>query len=202
MKNKNLVYGWGVNDVEYATNPRIKVGGRWIHLSKCPYYSDWTRLLERAISRKFKQNNLTYKDCTVCEEWKYLSNFIKWVDSQPNRDWQNCELDKDLLYKGNKHYSPDTCCYVPPKLNSFITDRGTKRGVYLIGVSFCKSSKINPYKARCRNPFTGKGEHLGLFSTELEAHLTWKAKKHEHACAFAKIQEDPRLSESLYSWYL
>ena len=44
------------------------------------------------------------------------------------------ELDKDILVKGNKIYSPDTCCFVPKEVNTVFTKRQSKRGDYPIGV--------------------------------------------------------------------
>lgn len=187
-----LLYGWGIND---ATHCVCKKG------SICPYYQDWCSMIRRCFDLKFQEKHPTYKGCTVCEEWKYLSNFIKWVDSQPNKDWQNCQLDKDLLFTGNKHYSPDTCIYIMGNINKFVIDRSNMRGNYMLGVHLCKISKKNPYFTQCGNPFNGKQEYLGRYPTELEAHLAWKAKKHEHACKLADLQDDPRVKAVLENKY-
>lgn len=107
------IYGWGVNDVNYNTAKRIELPhingkrrskGVWV----CPYYDDWVGVIERCFCSKFKTKWPTYQDCTLTEDWKYLSNFIKWVDSQPNKDWKSCALDKDLLVTGNKFYGLET----------------------------------------------------------------------------------------------
>lgn len=130
-----LAFGWGVADAEYTITQKedlpILNGKRrqkvlWI----CPYYSRWRNMLRRCFDSKYHKNQPTYKGCTVHEGWKYLSNFIKWVDSQPNRDWENCHLDKDFLVEGNKHYSPDTCVYVPKSLNS-LSHPDTKQEVII-----------------------------------------------------------------------
>ena len=43
-------------------------------------------------------------------------------------------LDKDILIKGNKIYSQDTCIFVPKAINSLFTNRKRFRGEYPIGV--------------------------------------------------------------------
>lgn len=202
MRDKTkLIQGWGINDVMYEVCKVEKVDGKKKIVWTCPYYKDWKGILQRCISKNFHENNPTYTKCSVCEDWKYLSNFIKWVDEQPNRDWQDCQLDKDLLVEGNKHYSPETCIYIPRSLNSFITDAARCRGKHMIGVNVCASSKRNPFMAQCCNYFIGKQEYLGLYPTELEAHLAWKAKKHKFACMLADLQEDERVAKRLREMY-
>lgn len=156
-KKTKLIEGWGVNDAQYAVYKYEKVNGKSKIVWTCPYYADWVSLLQRCISKKVHERRPTYKDCSVCEEWKYFSNFIKWVDSQPNRNWMSCELDKDILINGDKHYSPETCIYIPTSLNTFIKYNPNSRGSYMLGVNaILPHNKLNPYQARCRNPFTGK----------------------------------------------
>ena len=200
-KNK-LVYGWGVNDVDYEVTKHEVVNGKKKCVWMCPYYNKWIHILARCFCTKYQESYPTYKGCTISEEWKHLSGFIKWVDSQPNRDWINCESDKDFLSIGNKHYSPETVVFVSKKVNSFIIDCGKSRGDYMIGVCYKPSeSKKNPYKANCSNPFVDKQEYLGRYPTELEAHLAWKARKHELACLLADLQTDERIASRLREMY-
>lgn len=201
MEKTNLTQGWGVNDATYPVYKTKKIDGKHKTVWRCPYYMDWVNVLRRCFNKKVHERQPTYKDCTICEDWKYFSNFIKWVDSQPNRDWMNCELDKDFLVEGNKHYSPETAVYITKNLNSFIGNRSKKRGIYMIGVNYIPYNKRDRYKAQCNNPFTLKGEYIGSFRTELKAHLAWKAKKHEHACKLADLQSDERVAKRLREMY-
>jgi len=202
-----LIHGWGINDCNHIIQINEEVGktdGKrvrrcvWI----CPYYLKWKGMLRRVLCPKFTNKNKNYYGCTIESSWRYFSNFIKWVDSQPNRDWQNCDLDKDLIYSGNKHYGPDTCFFINGKLNSFLLDRSNDNGPHMLGVHWNKNSKS--FQAYCNNPFVkgGKGKHLGYFDSELEAHLAWKAKKHEYACALAELQDDLRVATSLRTRYI
>ena len=200
QKKNKLVYGWGINDVDYNVHKTEVVNGKYKKIWKCPYYADWAGMVERCHSPRYHRNNPSYYGCTICEGWKYLSDFIRWVDSQPNKDWMNCSPDKDFLVKGNKHYSPDTVVYIPQKLNSFIIGANGKRGECMIGVTLSNSIK-NPYQSYCRNPFNCELMRLGYFATELEAHKAWQAKKHEYACMLAVSQEDSRVADALRQRY-
>lgn len=114
-------------------------------------------------------------------------------------DWEGKELDKDLLVKGNKLYAPNTCAFIPRKLNLFITDRAAYRGAYPIGVTYHK--RDGKFQSECSNPFTKKRDFLDFFDCPQEAHEAWRTKKHAHACAYADQQSDPRLSAALRARY-
>lgn len=192
MRKKNrLVCGWGINDVDYVVCDREG--------HHCPYYLDWKSIITRCFNKNYQKQRPSYKGCTVLEEWKYLSNFVKWVDSQPNKDWQNCALDKDLLLEGNKHYSPNNCAYISKSLNSFLIDRGQCRGDLMLGVSI--NSSRRSFRSNCNPLRKSDKKHLGYFNTELEAHKAWQAKKHQYACILADEQTDPRVAKALRERY-
>ena len=48
----------------------------------------------------------------------------------------------NLLIKGNKVYSEDSCVFIPREINSLLTKRDNNRGEYLIGVSWHKRDKV------------------------------------------------------------
>jgi hypothetical protein len=202
-KNK-LIYGVGANDVDYRVYESIaakdSAGGSKRNIQRlCPYYEKWRSMLTRCYSIKYQAKFPTYVGCSVDPSWLYLSNFIRWVDSQPNRDWENCNLDKDFLTIGNKHYSPDTCVFICRSLNMFITDCGGSRGNRMIGAHRYKS--YDKFSATCSDPFKVKNRYLGIFDTELEAHKAWQARKHEYACQLAELQEDSRVADALRQRY-
>ena len=88
-----LIYGWGINDVYCNVYKTETSDGKRKNVWQCPYYRDWCSLLSRVFSKK---TGTTYKNVLICDEWKLFSNFKKWVDSQPNRNWENCQIDKDF----------------------------------------------------------------------------------------------------------
>jgi hypothetical protein len=194
-KNK-LVYGVGINDADYIVQfySNSNQDGTAKILS-CPYYRRWRGILARCY-RKHKQP--TYAGCSVVHEWKYFSNFKRWVDEQPNRNWQNCDLDKDLLIGGNRLYGPETVVFVSEQVNQFLKGH-TKPSKYLTGANYSKS--YNTFKSRCSDPFKIKPRSVGTFKTEMEAHKAWQNKKHEYACMLADLQEDPRVAQALRERY-
>ena len=189
MRKRKLIYGVGVNDADYVVAWRDKVTGKHI---QCPYYTCWQNMIQRAYYQRHKDKRPTYQDVAVCEEWHSFMNFRSWMEQQ---DWQGKQLDKDILVRGNKVYSPETCVFVSSLVNSFMLDCGATKGQYPTGVYFNKaSSKLMAY---CCNPFNGTREYLGLFLCPQEAHLTWKKRKHELACQLADMQTDQRVAEAL-----
>lgn len=196
---RSKVFGWGVNDADHLIAKVEVIGGKKIQTWICPYYKKWASMLSRVFSEAYHKQQPTYVDAQVTEDWKYLSNFIKWVDSQPNRDWENCELDKDFLSGGSVLYSQTTCVFISKALNTFTTDRRNSRGKYLLGVSWHKQHE--KFISRCNNPFSDTGHYLGYFANELEAHKAWQAKKHGYACALADLQDDPRVADALRQRY-
>lgn len=201
MKPKKLVYGVGINDADYAVNKQETI--RYVDGTQkrkliwaCPYYRAWADMLVRCYSAKFQKRRPTYVGCTVSAEWHTFSNFKAWMEKQ---DWEGKQLDKDLLFEGNKVYSPETCVFVTPMVNSFTTDSGSARGKWLIGVSWHKLTER--FQSNCSNPFTNKKETLGFFDCEQQAHEAWRKRKLELAHELAAIQEDERVAKALIDRY-
>lgn len=161
-----------------GTNSEInKDSGYSISRSKA--YRWWFNILQRCRDDKMKIQNHTYKNCKICDEWIYFWNFYTWCTSQSN--YQKCismessAIDKDILVKGNKIYSPQTCTIVPKNINNLLLKHDKKRGKYPIGVTKRKSD--NMFEAQCSNPIIGKYITIGLYKTEMEAFLAYKKYK-------------------------
>lgn len=172
--------------------------------SKDKSYSTWQRMLERCYETKCQSKYPTYIGCTVSENFKYLEHFSNWCTKQvgfgsKDEKGRPFQLDKDILLKGNKVYSEDTCCFVPAEINSLFTKNNKSRGKYLIGVTYkkhlCKYvAHISAYE---------KINHLGVFSTETEAFQAYKQAKEVHIKNVTnkwKDQIDPRVYEALMKY--
>lgn len=184
MKHK-LVRGIGINDADYVVQPTIMGKKVW-----CPFYRAWHGMIERCYSEKLHQNHPTYIGCSACEEWLTFSNFKRWMIQQ---DWEGKCLDKDLLFVGNKMYSPYTCIFVVQSLNKLLTDCTNKKGSFPLGVSQRKDR--GGFQAQVR--LKGKQVHLGYFCSTESAHKAWQAAKLR--CIYCAIegQIDKRLKDAL-----
>lgn len=162
------LYGVGILGAKY----RARINGKFMR----EYYT-WAHIIERCFDKKLKKKQPTYTDINCCEEWLNFENFYEWLHSQPNFDkWYNGKrwaVDKDILNKGNKTYSPENCCLIPQNVNCLFLKREAERGQYPIGVHY----KNNGFVARCRNPFTDTTEELGSYSTPEKAFGAYKVYK-------------------------
>lgn len=141
-------------------------------------YKVWNAMLARCYSERFQQKQPTYKGCSVCEEWLNFQNFAKWYDENfyQIKDYK-MNLDKDILIKGNKIYSPETCVFVPHFINTMFLKRQFDRGNLPIGVKICTRNP-KKYEAQSRNN-SGKRIYLGVFNTKEEAFEAYKKYKED-----------------------
>lgn len=162
------VYGVGIIGNKYPSSINNK------HIKE---YNVWNNMLKRCFDEKTKEKLPTYKNATCCDEWLYYPNFYEWLHSQENFEkWLNGDkwcLDKDILVKGNKIYSPDTCCLVPHNVNTLFIKHEFQRGDLPIGV--CKNGSY--IFSWCNNPFTNQQTYLGSHETIEKAFQTHKSYK-------------------------
>ncbi len=144
-------------------------------------YVLWKHMLQRCYSDDFKKERPTYEGCQVSENFKSYEYFYEWCHEQVGFGNEGFHLDKDLLVKGNKVYSENTCVFIPKEINTLLTKSTASRGEHLIGVSWDNTNKAFVAKVR-RNK--GKPEYLGIFKTEIEAFKAYKTAKE----AFVKEQ--------------
>ena len=189
---KSLVCGVGLNDADYVVSPNIN-GSQHC----CIIYQCWLNMIKRCYSTTGQLRNPTYFGCYVCEQWLLFSSFRKWWIKQNS---PGKALDKDIISPGNKIYSPEFCSLVNQATNNFVTENKFRVANLPVGVAW--KAKNQKYVAQCRNPFTHKNEHLGLFTHPEQAHLAWKNRKHELACQLADLQTDQRVAQALRTRYL
>jgi hypothetical protein len=177
VKNPNnpIIYGVGfigVGNYSHKSHPRI-------------YYC-WRDMIGRCYHKVTQLKHRSYIGCTVCERWWNFQNFCYDYLIMVGSDL-NYHLDKDLLFKGNKIYSPETCCLVPRQVNNVLEKCDANRGECCIGVNYYED-KINPYKATCN--VEGKQKYLGIYKTEQEARQVYKVAKEAEFKRLANLYKD------------
>ena len=170
-------------------------------------YNKWKRMLQRCFDNKLKEKYPTYEGVTCCERWLCFANFLKDFAILKNEyNWnvdEKLQLDKDILYKGNKLYSLENCVLVPQWINSLFTKRDNDRGEYPVGVSYHKRAK--KYQARCN--VNGKLISLGYYNTIEEAFNVYKIAKEQEIKRVANecilkgfISKDSRLYKAMINY--
>lgn len=113
---KTIVCQYGVNDMYRGWTTKNK----WNKL----VYIKWHSMICRCYSEKFHKRRHTYIDCTVCDEWLLLSNFVRDIIKIDGYDYEKfinneLSLDKDIKSNGiNKEYSLKNCKFVSISDNS------------------------------------------------------------------------------------
>lgn len=151
-------------------------------------------MIHRCYDSILKERQPCYKECVLDENWLLFSNFKKWFDEHSVDDWA---LDKDILVKGNKVYSPNTCCFVPQEINSLLITSKKARGEYPIGV--CRKGKKYGATLNCNKTRV----YLGTFDTITDAFNVYKKMKEKRIKEIAdkwKDQLEPRVYEALYNY--
>ena len=138
------------------------------------YYYIWHNMLQRCYDPKFQEIYPTYKGCTVENYLLNFQNMGEWIDENYYEvPGEVMCLDKDILYKGNKVYSRETCIFVPNRINVLFTKRDNGRGNSPIGMTPNSSGN---YVAQCHDGY-GKLVCLGIYSTKEEAFYVYKEYK-------------------------
>ena len=124
--------------------------------------------------------------------FKDFQSFADWCQNQKGYS-EGFQLDKDILCKGNKIYSEDTCIFVPQEINKLFTKRQSNRGLYPIGVTEDPSG----LRASCQ---VGKGvsKFLGYFSSPELAFAAYKTFKENYIKQQAELWKD-KISDSAYN---
>lgn len=134
---------------KYGTRKGVKCANR-------EAYKTWYNMIHRC-------NNCNgYNDVSVCDEWHDFSNFLKWYNNQYKElGWH---LDKDILSTNSRVYSPLTCCFLPPELNTFFEKHKKTKG-------YSYNKRRKKYEAYCR--YRGKYIHLGLHQEPADARMAY-----------------------------
>lgn len=165
-RNGYLVFGVGIyEEGKYKAK---------INRENTKEYDSWYAMIRRCYSENELLGHPTYKGCLVSKEFIHFQEYGDWFqDNYYTIDGEKVCLDKDILVKGNKIYSPDKCIFAPQSVNNLLTKRSDNRGKNPVGVS-CKGKKFQSHCA-----LNGKQKYLGLYDTKEEAFEVYAKFKKE-----------------------
>ena len=172
-----LVCGVGINDRSCPA----KVNGN--HTKE---YKVWRSMLNRVYGKAYLENKPSYLGCSVSDTFLYYHLFYNWCQIQTGFNAIGYSLDKDLLIKGNKLYSADTCVFIPNSINSLLTRSTSARGDYPIGVT--KASKSNNFEANYS--IDNKRKYIGTYTTPEQAFQAYKIAKEAYIKEQAELYKD------------
>ena len=164
----------------------------------CESYLRWHDMLSRCYNAKFHERQPQYKGCKVCVEWLNYMNFKVWYDSHKYGDGR-LDVDKDILFKGNKVYSPETVAFVPHVINTLFLNGKKSRGDLPLGVHFDKSKG----KYRAEMSFMREQIKLGWFDTAESAFARYKEYKEDFIRDMAEQYKDilpNKVYEAMMEW--
>lgn len=163
-------------------------------------YYYWKNILLRCYSEALKEKHPTYAKCTVCEEWLLYDNFKRWCDENYYEvNGERMDIDKDILFKHNKHYSPEKCCFVPGRINTLIIKSDSIRGDYPIGVSLQKDNGLYCACMKKKNKLIWLGEYI----TPINAFNVYKREKEKYIREVADEYRDKiplKVYKALYDY--
>ena len=185
---RELHYGVGINDVmiPYFTRTRT--------------WRTWNGIIRRTGKRDPNMHSYeAYKDCTLDPRWYKLSAFKEWVEQWD--DYENKEVDKDILIPGNLEYGPDTCLMVRRVVNAWF--KPTVKGDLPRGVSWNsgwkKGKSPNPYRAQI-TPIGGKRTALGVYATIEESSAVFEKARKEQIKVLIETETDPKVKNAIMEY--
>lgn len=109
------------------------------------------------------------------------------------QDWIGKQLDKDILHRGNKIYSPEYCVFVDSNINNLFINSPSRKGNCPLGVTFEKST-CKYVSVISKN---GQQRKIGRFICRSQAHAAWQTEKAKHIEQLAAEQTDERIKNAL-----
>ena len=153
------------------------------------------KLYDIIINMNNIEKRISINDTNIREVNSDLNSF---KNGKYEIDGEKTCLDKDILFKHNKIYSPDTCVFVPQTINNLFTKTNKKRGEYPIGVSYYK--RYDNYTASMSVMENGIKKHktLGYFNTPEDAFQKYKLEKEKYIKDIAEKYKD-KISNAVYN---
>ncbi|MBJ9902053.1 hypothetical protein [Acinetobacter bereziniae] len=157
-----------------------------VHGKHLKEYMLWGSMLKRCYDDKYHSKHPTYKDCYVSEKFKYYPYFKNWCSRQVGFNQAGWELDKDILLKGNKFYSEDTCVFIPQEINKLLSKQNNNQDKYPVGIYY--DSREKNFQSKINNG--EKQVRIGRFCTLEEAFQAYKQAKEAQIKTIANKWKD------------
>lgn len=160
------------------------------------YYTVWENMLCRCYHEKDRHLHATYEECTTCDNWHGLQNFAPWYkdNAYDAGDGGRLHIDKDILFKDNKIYSPETCIMVPQRINMLFMKKNRKTDPDLpTGIRRTTNGFMAEYNTK----------YLGIYETLEEAVKQHTIEKRIHIKELADEYKEVMPSEvynALINW--
>lgn len=138
--------GLGETDHEfYNSGGKYRTRENGVKLKSCQLWENIknrTNYLPKVDEVRFGM----YTDTYACDEWLDYQKFTAWFEEVKELGYyqEGYQLDKDILVKGNKVYSPETCVFLPEEVNKALNTKTRCRGYggLPVGLSY-NGSKSN-----------------------------------------------------------
>lgn len=160
-------------------------------------YPIWVHMKRRCGNKNGRSP--AYTDVIVCDEWHNYQNFAKWHTTQIGYDQEGWHVDKDLIDRNAREYSPENCVMLPAHVNTTLTKRKAERGDTPIGTSI----DVRDGKISCQ--YTENNIHFfrGYYPNVEEAFAVYKVAKEIHIKNLAEKWKDlldPRAFQALMKY--
>ena len=160
--------------------------GEYSRKTHLEIYNKWADMINRCYNPYTLNKKPCYIDVVVCEEWHNFQNFAKWYEENYYNYYEKLYLDKDILIKGNKIYSPETCIFVPHEINEIFSGINEIKGYRVIKGKYIAYIKVDK-----------KQKHLGSFNSKEEAFNVYKIAK-ENQIKQLSDKYKPYIPQKLY----
>lgn len=168
--------------------------GLWVQhrtMNKRVYFT-YSGSVYHNLKARCRNNLRRYPAYENCENrFKDFQNFADWFVSQAGYSSPSMRLDKDLLCRGNRIYSEETCTLLPSDLNRVLMLCKSTRGSLPIGVSAFED------QFRASMGSAGGNTYLGLARTPEAAFSIYKIAKEARIKSLANMYR-ASLSDKAY----
>lgn len=138
---------------------------------KTPEYTTWNNMIQRCYVEEYIKTHPAYGDCIIIDEWHNFQNFAKWYhENFYDVGEGRMHIDKDILMKGNRLYSPERCLIIPQRINMIFMNKPNSQGLPN-GINKMKSGYRAMYNTKYLGIFKSVEEAINAHDTEMRIHI-------------------------------